>query len=82
LDSDSSIGDTPKLLKVSLVWPNYITNWQNQVAIDIPFIDVSDEELEDVDEGYSEEATLSDEYCTNTGIVIDMTSMLYAIKTN
>jgi hypothetical protein len=54
--------------EIELVWPNYISNWQSQDAVDIPFIELTDEELEDIDEGYSEVVTSSDEYCTNTGI--------------
>ena len=54
--------------EVDLVWPMDILFWQSTVCpVDIPFIEITDDDLNDYGNDSSDDELLSDEYTTNRG---------------
>jgi hypothetical protein len=54
--------------KIDLVWPNDILFWQSTVCpVDIPFIEITDDDVNDYGNDSSDDELLSDVYTTNTG---------------
>ena len=54
---------------IEIVWPNDVQYWQNTTSpVDIPFIELTDDEVCDIDGDYFEDGEFSDEFTTNTGI--------------
>ena len=53
---------------IELVWGDDVRFWQNtQSAIDIPFIEISDQEVSDIDDELFAEPCMSDDMTTNSG---------------
>jgi hypothetical protein len=66
---------------VDLVWSKDVMDWKNDnQAIDAPFIEVSDEEIIEIDEGFAEEDANNDHLTTNTGV--ETFKIVFAIELN
>jgi hypothetical protein len=51
------------------VWPNDILYWQLTVCpVDIPFIEITDDDVNDFGGDSSDDDNMSDDHTTNTGM--------------
>jgi hypothetical protein len=54
---------------IEIIWPINVNYWQETTSpVDIPFIELTDDEDCDIDGGNVADDEVSDEYSTNTGI--------------
>jgi hypothetical protein len=54
---------------IDLVWPNDILYWQLTVCpVDIPFIEITDDDVNDFGDDSSDDDNMSDDHTTNTGM--------------
>ena len=55
---------------IEIIWPINVKYWQETtIPVDIPFIELTDDEACDIDGGNVADDEVSDEYTTNTGII-------------
>ena len=55
---------------IEIIWPINVKYWQETtIPVDIPFIELTDDEDCDIDGGNVADDEVSDEYTTNTGII-------------
>ena len=55
---------------IEIIWPINVKYWQETtIPVDIPFIELTDDEVCDIDGGNVADDEVSDEYTTNTGII-------------
>ena len=53
---------------IDLIWGADILFWQNtEISIDIPYIEISDEEVSEIDDELNTQPSMSDEFSTNSG---------------